>query len=60
MRLATNSYRPVTNKATVLLLTLVMMSFGVFAQYEVDTHQTAGTQSGDAATALVVARNARN
>ena len=42
MRRIVRGYQPVTNKATVLLLTLVVMSFGAFAQYRVDTRNAVG------------------
>ena len=35
MKAALTRFRPITNKATVVLLTLVMVSFGLFAQSHV-------------------------
>lgn len=42
MRRVVRGYQPVTNKVTVLLLTLMVMSFGAFAQYRVDTRDAVG------------------
>ena len=43
MKLVPGTYRPVSNRITMLLLTLVVMGFGLFAQYRVDATHTASS-----------------
>ena len=42
MKLAYSTYRPASNWATVMLLTLVVTGFGLFAQHRVDAVHAAG------------------
>ena len=42
MILAHSTYKPASNWVTVLLLTLVVTGFGLFAQYRVDVGNAAG------------------
>lgn len=45
MKRVAGTYRPVSNWMTMLLLTLVVMGFGLFAQYRVDAIHTASSST---------------